>query len=100
MVTFTDTLQTLVLLLREKQAQGLHFGLSEQGRVARGGYVGGIAFVSFRTPRASFGVNASANGFSDAVRFRPALVARGETPGRVVLVLLPASRRAELLNRE
>ena len=64
-------------------------------RVARGGYVGGIAFVSFRTPRASFGADASANGLSDAVRPRPALVARGETPGRAISPLLPAFRRAD-----
>ena len=36
-----------------KQAQGLHFGLSEQVRVARGGGVARPAFLTHRTPRAS-----------------------------------------------
>ena len=75
----------------EKQAQGLHFGLSEQERVARGGYLGGIAFVSFRTPRASWLTPLLVHGIPALHYFK---IARGGTPGLVFSYLLPASRRA------
>jgi len=75
----------------EKQAQGLHFGLSEQERVARGESVGKLAFVTHRTPRASWLTPLLVQGIL-ALHFT---FARGETPGREKNYLLPTFRRAK-----
>ena len=73
-----------------KQAQGLHFGLSERGKVARGGIVVRLALMTHRTPRASC-IMLLVHGIL-AVHM---LICFSRTPAGDNAPLAPASRRGQ-----